>query len=181
MQPPEFGTDPAQAERALQNWVQGLQEKAQRTAAMQQEIGRIRVTERDRSVVVTVDAEGVPTDVRFNDQRASGAELSAEFMAVLRRAQSRIADQVTEATRSTLGDRDPTIADAVTANYRQRFPSAPPPASPGSPQPTPPRPSASPPGPPAPASPSGPPAQSGPTQAHGAHDDGDFSDETFLN
>ncbi|MFI0467566.1 hypothetical protein ACH347_26100 [Saccharopolyspora sp. 5N102] len=70
MQPPDFGVDPAQAEKALQNWAQGLQEKAQRTAAMQQEISRIRVTERGRSVAVTVDAEGVPTDVRFSDQRA---------------------------------------------------------------------------------------------------------------
>ncbi|MGW5643183.1 YbaB/EbfC family nucleoid-associated protein [Saccharopolyspora sp. NPDC003752] len=182
MQPPDFGVDPAQAEKALQNWAQGLQEKARRTAAMQQEIGRIRVTERGRSVTVTVDAEGVPTDVRFSDQRASGAELSAEFMAVLRRAQSRIADQVTEATRSTLGDRDVKIANAVTENYRQRFPSAPPvsplpprPAPAAPPAPTPP--AASPPAPPPP----GPPVQSGPSQAHGAHDDGDFSDETFLN
>ncbi|MEV5539480.1 YbaB/EbfC family nucleoid-associated protein [Saccharopolyspora shandongensis] len=174
MQPPEFGADPAQAEKALQNWAQGLQEKAQRTAAMQQEISRIRVTERGRSVSVTVDAEGVPTDVRFNDQRASGAELSAEFMVVLRRAQSRIADQVTAATKSTLGDRDAKIANAVAENYRQRFPTAPPAASPPP----------APPGPPAPASPPAParpPAQSSPTQAHGAHDDGDFSDESFLN
>ncbi|MEU5850378.1 YbaB/EbfC family nucleoid-associated protein [Saccharopolyspora shandongensis] len=181
MQPPEFGADPAQAEKALQNWAQGLQEKAQRTAAMQQEISRIRVTERGRSVSVTVDAEGVPTDVRFSDQRASGAELSAEFMAVLRRAQSRIADQVTAATKSTLGDRDAKVANAVTENYRQRFPSAPPPASPPPPSPGPTSPPAPAPPPPGPPAPPGPPPQAGPAQAHGAHDDGDFSDETFLN
>ncbi|MER7082083.1 hypothetical protein SAMN02982929_02972 [Saccharopolyspora kobensis] len=176
-----FGADPAQADRAIRAWAQGLQEKANRVAAMQQEIGRIRITERSRSVTVTIDAEGVPVDVRFADQRTSGAELSAEFMAVLRRAQSRIAEQVTETTRATLGDQDPTTANAVTANYRQRFPAAPPPAGPASPPPTPASPPPAPPPPaPAPPRPPEPPAQAGPVQAHGPHDDGDFSDETFL-
>ncbi|MER7011250.1 YbaB/EbfC family nucleoid-associated protein [Saccharopolyspora sp. NPDC000359] len=210
----DFGTDPAQADRAVRAWAEGLQEKANRVAAMQQEISRIRITERSRSVTVTVDAEGLPVDVRFNDRRATGAELSAEFMAVLRRAQSRIPDQVTEATRTTLGDQDPTTANAVTSNYRQRFPAEPPPPGPGSPQgaaplpttaapgaapppgPTPPPgataspDAASPPGPtapppsrPEPTTPPGtsaPPTQDGPEQPHGPHDDGDFSDETFL-
>ncbi|GAA0520110.1 hypothetical protein GCM10011581_10280 [Saccharopolyspora subtropica] len=163
-----FGADPAEAERAIQNWAQDLEQKARRAAALQQEISRIRITEHSRSVTVTVDAEGVPTDVRFHDQRASGAELSAEFMAVLRRAQSRIADHVAEATKATLGDADPTTANAVTSNYRQRFPPTPAShprlAEPASAQPEP-----------------GGPAHPGPTRVHGAHDDGDFSDETFLN
>ncbi|MDA3643704.1 YbaB/EbfC family nucleoid-associated protein [Saccharopolyspora indica] len=188
--PPDFGADPAQADRAVRAWAQGLQEKANRVAAMQQEIGRIRITERSRSVTVTIDAEGIPVDVRFADQRASGAELSAEFMAVLRRAQSRIADAVTETTRTTLGDQDPTTANAVTSNYRQRFPaeapavSPPPgPTAPVQPRTGPETPASPPPGPPAAPTPppTAPPTQTGPAQAHGPHDDGDFSDETFLN
>ncbi|RKT86081.1 hypothetical protein SAMN05421805_13119 [Saccharopolyspora antimicrobica] len=189
---PDFGADPAQAARAIRAWAQGLQEKANRVAAMQQEIARIRITERSRSVTVTIDAEGIPVDVRFADQRTSGAELSAEFMAVLRRAQSRIADQVTETTRTTLGDQNPTTAKAVTANYRQRFPAEapPPPTGPASPPPGSTAPASPPPGPtaapappptaPAAPRPPEPPTQAGPAQAHGPHDDGDFSDETFL-
>ncbi|KAA5831132.1 hypothetical protein ABT337_33175 [Saccharopolyspora hirsuta] len=46
----DLGADPAQADRAIRAWAQDLQEKANR-----QEISRIRITERSRSVTVTVD------------------------------------------------------------------------------------------------------------------------------
>ncbi|MCI2420545.1 hypothetical protein MOQ72_24140 [Saccharopolyspora sp. K220] len=174
---PDFGGDPEQAERAVQKWSEGLREKAAQFTAMRQQIDAIRVTESSRSVAVTVNSEGVPIDVRFGEQSRSmtGAELSREFMAVLHRAQSKIADQVAEATRSTVGEQSST--GAVIDAYRKRFPQPPGPAAnrlrlvPDPPPPSPPA-AASRPQPDS--------AQPGPAQPHTGHDDGDFSDETFL-
>ena len=126
--PPEFGTDPAQAEQALRNWADGLRDKAQRFAEVRRQLDDTRITESGRSVTVTVDAQGVPTDVRFADSRVSGAELSAEFMAVLRRAQSRITERATEITGSVLGD--DSAADAGLEQFRRRFPGQQPPPAP---------------------------------------------------
>ncbi|GAA4829886.1 YbaB/EbfC family nucleoid-associated protein [Saccharopolyspora rosea] len=127
--PPEFGADPAQAEQALQDWADGLRDKAQRFAEVRRQLDDTRITESGRSVTVTVDAQGVPTDVRFADSRAPGAELSAEFMAVLRRAQSRITERATEITGSVLGD-DSAAANAVLEQFRRRFPGQQPPPAP---------------------------------------------------
>ena len=126
--PPEFGADPAQAEQALRNWADGLRDKAQRFAEVRRQLDDTRITESGRSVTVTVDAQGVPTDVRFADSRVSGAELSAEFMAVLRRAQSRITERATEITGSVLGD--DSAADAGLEQFRRRFPGQQPPPAP---------------------------------------------------
>lgn len=123
---PGFGSDPEQAERALGQWAQDLERKAQRASELRAEIDTISVTASSAhdEVSITVDSDGVPTDVRFSDRarRMSGSELSAEFMSVLRRARSRITEQVAEAANSTVGDNDPTSRDAVIDHYRQRFP-----------------------------------------------------------
>jgi DNA-binding protein YbaB len=120
--------------------------------AMRQEIDAVRVTETGpRNVVtITIDARGVPVDVRFSDRsrELSGSALGKEFMTALRRAQSAIADRVTEAAQSTVAGVDPGTAHRVISRYRERFPRVS--AESGSPPPPP------------------------------TEDDGDFSDQTFL-
>lgn len=179
---PDFGTNPGQAERAAQDWAAGLQQKAAKFAAMRQRIDAVRVTESSPAVTVTVNSEGVPVEVRFAERAVSGAQLSQEFMAVLRRAQSKIADHVAEATGDTIGEQ-PTSGTVVDA-YRKRFAQPAGHPHPGPPE-APPTGSVAPhtglpparPGPPPDSTPASKPAS---TQPHTGHDDGDFSDETFL-
>ncbi|MGP4018117.1 hypothetical protein [Saccharopolyspora sp. 5N708] len=110
---PDFDGDPEQAERAVQQRPEGLRQKVAQLTAMRQHIDAIRITERGQSVAVTVNSEGVPVDVRFDEssRAMTGAELSREFMAVLHRAQSKIGDRVAEATRGTVGEQPSTGGD----------------------------------------------------------------------
>lgn len=78
---------------------------------------------RDGLVKVTVGTSGVLRDLEISDQArgVSGATLAASIMTTLHRAQSRIADAVseivTEVGVDALGD-----AEALVSSYRQRFP-----------------------------------------------------------
>lgn len=165
---PDFGSTPEQAEHAIGSWARHLRDKARRATETRQRVEAVQVTESSPrgEVTITVDSQGIPTRVRFSDRsRLSGAELSALFMTVLREAQSKLAAQV----ETALGDQDPSTRDTVLGEYRQRFPAMPPPMAPQAPAP------------PAPERPTPPPDTRPPdAPAPGGHDDGDFSDETFL-
>lgn len=115
--------DPFAGTAGLARWAEEMQQKAERFQTLQGRMARLSVTEisADKSVQVTVDNNGIPTDIGFGDEvrRKSPAALSAEVMSCLNRARQRLVDQVTATVRETVGD------DPIGANILDKFPKPP--------------------------------------------------------
>jgi DNA-binding protein YbaB len=122
---PSFGVDGYQTEQELRRWASEVQAKAERYQAMQSQVAEVSVTERSRDdvVTVTVGSNGLVTDLRISDRsrEMSGAEIAALVLNTMRRAQSRITNQVAEVMQRTVGD-DTAAVTAVVRSYQQRFP-----------------------------------------------------------
>jgi DNA-binding protein YbaB len=119
--------DVARAEEEMRRLLAETEANAARYQDMHQQVSTVSATERslDGLVLVTVDANGVPTKLwiaeRARDMPAS--RLSAEIMATMRAAQSKITDQVAQVMRDTIGH-DEATAGALLQTYRDRFPEA---------------------------------------------------------
>lgn len=108
--PDPAGMDPDQAGQALIGWAEQLQLKARTYRGLQHQMSQLTVTESstDGMVRVSVDAQGVPTELTLTD-RARGADparLSAELMTCLRRAHSTLAAQVQDLVAASVADSD---------------------------------------------------------------------------
>jgi DNA-binding protein YbaB len=118
------GASPEEIERRLAEWSRGLEQKAERYRAMRAATDTVRVTEStsDGAVSVTVDATGQLVDVTTSSAvgRRKPEQIGPLVMACVRRAQSRLADQVGEAMRHSLGT-DP-VTERIVEGYRHRFP-----------------------------------------------------------
>ncbi|ONI92369.1 hypothetical protein ALI22I_04310 [Saccharothrix sp. ALI-22-I] len=125
--------DPGQAERSIDDWVEGMRQRADKLQALRAEVERIQVTETSANgaVVVTVDSAGSPVDIRFTDRAATvrPEDLGPLVMGCLRAARARITAQVQAATEATVGADLPDTRRMVVDNYRDRFgePAPPPP------------------------------------------------------
>lgn len=117
--------DPTKAADELDKWATGLERKARAYTELQQRMGATSATEStsDGAIRVTVDSNGVPTDIAFSE-RARDLEpsrLSSEVMACMRRAQARMRAQVEDLVLATVPvDDEP--ARNIIAQYQQRFP-----------------------------------------------------------
>jgi DNA-binding protein YbaB len=122
---PNFGIDGPRTELELERWAAGVAAKAERYQDMQRQVTAVSSTEtsRDGVVTVTVDSAGAVTDLRITDQVRSlpGAEVAQLVLTTMRRAQSRITEQVAEIMQTTVGE-DAQTVDAVVSNFRNRFP-----------------------------------------------------------
>jgi DNA-binding protein YbaB len=187
-----FARDPEAVERRIQAWAQGFEAKAERYQAAQAKTEQLRLTaaSADGAVRVTVLADGTVTDIQFSERIRTMplADLSAQIMATMKRAQGDIAGRVGEVMAEQLGDEDLQTREFTLANLRSRFPEMPdeapgpdadewdfpdetdaePPAAP----PAPPPPPSSPPPPPPPAPPTARPQR--PRPRPGDDDDDDF-------
>ncbi|MFN2478465.1 MAG: YbaB/EbfC family nucleoid-associated protein [Pseudonocardiaceae bacterium] len=124
---PDFaGMDPGQAGHDLIEWAEQLQRKAQIYHGLQREMAQLAVTETsaDGMVRVSVDAQGVPTELTLTDRARAGdpARLSAELMTCLRRAHSTLAAQVQDLVTESVPDGGDETAARIVASYRTRFP-----------------------------------------------------------
>lgn len=123
---PDFaGMDPGQAGQALIGWADQLQRKAAAYRGLHHQMSQLAVTEAsaDGMVRVSVDAQGVPTELTLTD-RARGADparLSAELMTCLRRAHSTLAAQVQDLVAASLLDSEDAAAAQIVVSYRDRF------------------------------------------------------------
>jgi hypothetical protein len=120
-----ISSDPEKAAEDLEKWATGLEQRAARYTELQHRMDATSATESssDGAVRVTVDANGVPTDLVLTE-RARGVEptqLSAQILATMRRAQSRLRQQVLDLVRSTVPADDEPARNLV-AQYEQRFP-----------------------------------------------------------
>jgi DNA-binding protein YbaB len=115
--------DPARAADELAQWAQNLEQKAQQYQALHGRMAAISVTETSEGgrVTVTVDGNGLPTDIRFSDGiRGLGpAALSAELMACLRRAQAELRRDVTATVQEMVGEDE--AGARIIGQYADRF------------------------------------------------------------
>lgn len=80
----------------------------------------------DGVIWVTVASTGILTGLELDDrvQRRAGADLAAEILRVMRRAQAALVDRVAEAVDDTVGA-DTETGKAVLDSFAQRFPADP--------------------------------------------------------
>ena len=180
-----IGADPDEAEQRIQQWAQGFAEKAQRYQQVREQTEQLRMTaaSEDGRIRVTVRADGSVTDLQFTDKvrTMAPAELSAQILATMHRAQADIAGRVGDTMAAHLGDEDQQTRSMMLDNLRERFPEEPEEPEPAAETPSkwelpneevaPPQPPAPPAAPPAP--PAAPPQSRRPRFDDG-DDDGDF-------
>ncbi|MFG1885930.1 YbaB/EbfC family nucleoid-associated protein [Micromonospora sp. NPDC049102] len=121
----DFG---AATERFVASWSAGISERAARAHELSERVAAMSATAEgaEGAVQVTVAASGAMTDLRLDDRvlRWRADEIAAEVLAVMRRAQGRLAPQVAEAAAETVGA-DSETARAVVGSYETRFPEVP--------------------------------------------------------
>ncbi|MEV0153944.1 YbaB/EbfC family nucleoid-associated protein [Micromonospora sp. NPDC050686] len=121
----DFG---AATERFVASWTASVSERAARAQALSERVAALSATAdgADGAVRVTVAATGAMTDLRLDDRvlRWRADEIAAEVLAVMRRAQGRLAAKVAQATTETVGAESET-GRAVVASYARRFPEQP--------------------------------------------------------
>lgn len=127
---PVFDDDePPRTEQEITRWAAQVTARAERFRALERDVGAIAVTETSRDGVVraTVDASGVLRQLELSDRirEFSGQTLAAHVLATMRRAQARIADEMSPLTADLAAD-DPAAAAAMVAGYRRQFPEQPP-------------------------------------------------------
>jgi DNA-binding protein YbaB len=113
------------AEDWLDSWTAGVSAQAERAAALSREVSRLTgaAESRDGAIRVVVGSTGQVDSLELDDrvQRLRGAELSQQIMAVMRTAQAKLAAQVAEQVRLTVGQ-DTETGRAVVDSFTRRFP-----------------------------------------------------------
>ncbi|MGM1063913.1 YbaB/EbfC family nucleoid-associated protein [Saccharothrix sp. Mg75] len=116
------------SERMLSQWQRSVEEKAERYQEMATRVQGMSISEtsRDGSVRLTIGSNGILTNLEIaesaRDKRM--AEVSAEVMRTLQRAQSRIPELLQQAMSETIGTRDET-ANALFDQAKRTFPAPP--------------------------------------------------------
>jgi hypothetical protein len=123
-----LGRNVDDAEEWVRSWSAQVSGRAGATAALADRVAQLSASAvgADRAIRVTVGSSGAVTGLELDDrvQRMTGAELAAEILAVMRRAQAGLADRVAEAVDETVGS-DTETGRAVLDSFSQRFPAEP--------------------------------------------------------
>jgi DNA-binding protein YbaB len=118
---------------ALDRWVADAEAMAARYQQLAADVERVSVSETtpDGLITVTVNSAGLVTDLRITERATGmpGPKVAAGVLWAMRRAQSRIAGQVAELMKDTIGE-DTGMAEAVMTRYHDTFPAPPEPARP---------------------------------------------------
>ncbi|MCC8251110.1 YbaB/EbfC family nucleoid-associated protein [Saccharothrix luteola] len=116
------------SERMLGQWQQSIEQKAERYQEMAARVQGMTISEasRDGSVKLTIGSNGILTNLEIaesaRDKRM--AEVSAEVMRTLQRAQARIPELLQQAMAETIGTQDET-ANVLFNEAKRNFPSPP--------------------------------------------------------
>lgn len=115
--------DPAAAAAEFATMAADLEQKARQFDELRTRMTALSLTEesRDGRIRVTVDANGVPTDITLTDRArgADPAELSTQIMFCLATAQARLRDRVTEMVHDSVGS--DSAGEMVIGQYTERF------------------------------------------------------------
>lgn len=118
--------DPDEIMAGIDRWAQGFADKAQRYQAAQQQTEQLRLTASSANGVVrvTVGADGNVTGLELgNKVRTMPPEdIAAQILDTMRRAQSGIAERVSEVMTAQLGDEDQETRAEMLGTLRTRFP-----------------------------------------------------------
>ena len=117
---------------ALDRWVADAEAMAAKYQQLSAEVDRVSVAETtpDGLITVTVNSAGIVTDLRITERATGmpGPKIAAGVLWAMRRAQSRIAAQVAELMKATVGD-DTAMVNAVMDRYNSTFPAPPEPSA----------------------------------------------------
>jgi hypothetical protein len=121
------GRDLDEAERLVDDWQAGFEERAAQARALSARLGALTATARseDELVTVTVGASGAIADLVLEEgiRDRPAAETARAILATLRAAQASLTKAATEATAETVGA-DSETGKAVIASYVARQGSA---------------------------------------------------------
>ena len=110
-------------------WQRQVAENAQRYRELDERVSQLSITEksRDGTVVVTVSATGVLTDLVLKERwhPVPEPELAEQIMACLKRAQAKIPGLMAKVIEETLGQQD-SSTHLILADTRRSFPEPPP-------------------------------------------------------
>jgi len=113
------------AERWVDDWQTGIEERAAQAQALARRVGQLSATVHSRGDVVgvTVDSSGAMTALRLDDNacRHPAAWIAEQILATVRAAQAELVRQVTEATTQTVG-LESEIGRAMVASFTRRLP-----------------------------------------------------------
>ncbi|MGV9365833.1 YbaB/EbfC family nucleoid-associated protein [Amycolatopsis sp. NPDC003731] len=122
----------------IDNWTKRLEENAARYQALAERMQGQTVTERskDGTVQVTIDSRGLLKNLVIAETAAGKrmAEVSAQVMQLVQRAQARIPELLQQAMTETTGTGDQAAAEIV-REAQSTFPAPPPEAEPAFPEP----------------------------------------------
>jgi YbaB/EbfC DNA-binding family protein len=116
------------AEQWASDWEARAREQLFQAQEMAARVGDLKATaeNRDRTVSVTVEANGVPTTIKLSEA-VSGwhpDRISNEIMATMAKAQAKLTVAVTQVADETVGA-DSETGRAVLNTYHNRFPAPP--------------------------------------------------------
>lgn len=113
------------AARMIDDWERNAVEKAARFKELAEQVEQVAITESVGAVQVTVDHNGLPTDLAMTDDvlDLSPDEIAATVMAAIRKAQSRYPQRLAEILADTVGEDDP-AARHILARAEETFPAA---------------------------------------------------------
>jgi hypothetical protein len=115
-------------EGSVRSWSDQASGRAGAATALADRVAALSAsaTGADRAIRVTVGSSGSVTGLELDDrvQRLTGAELSAEILLVMRRAQAGLAEQAAVAVAETVGAVTET-GRAVLESFGRRFPAEP--------------------------------------------------------
>jgi phenylpyruvate tautomerase PptA (4-oxalocrotonate tautomerase family) len=121
------GRDLDDAERLVDNWQAGFEQRAAQARALAARLGSLTATARseDELITVTVGASGAVSGLSLEEgiRDRPAAHTAREILATLRAAQTSLIKAVTEATAETVGA-DSETGRAVIASYAVRAGSA---------------------------------------------------------
>jgi DNA-binding protein YbaB len=121
------GRDLDEAERMVDDWQAGIEERAVQARALSARLGSLTATAQseDELVKVTVGASGTMSDLTLEEgiRDRPAAETARAILATLRAAQASLTRAATQATAETVGA-DSETGKAVIASYAARQGSA---------------------------------------------------------
>ena len=118
------GRDFEAAERMIDDWQAGIEERAARAKELSARLSRLSARARsdDRLVTVTVGASGDLVGLELDERirQRPAAETARTILRTLRAAQARLTEAVADATAETVGA-DSATGRAVLASYTGRL------------------------------------------------------------
>jgi len=120
-----LGRDLDDAEAWVRSWAAQASARSEAAAQMANEVAALSSTAEDSggAITVAVDASGLITRLELTDsvRGLRGAELAAEIMRTVRRAQAGLTARVATVVAATVGS-DTETGSAVIGSFERRFP-----------------------------------------------------------